>query len=166
MVTSLDSSFRCLEQLSVEEADALLDRARSLRRSARQGRVRPLLRSKNLGMLCADQTSEDARFFVRAASGLGARIADIRPSLVLAQPEEALQTVRMLGRLYDAIECQGVPADFVRRARQHAGVPVFEALASPKHPTAHLAALLDPDGATADDARFFILQAALVVALE
>ncbi len=117
-------------------------------------------------MLCVDQTSDDARFFLRAATGLGARVADVRPSLVLAQPEEALQAVRMLGRLYDAIECQGVPADFVTRAKQHAGVPVFDALASSNHPTAHLAALLDPDGTTAGDGRFFILQAALVVALQ
>ena len=151
------------QELSEEEA-AVLENARALRRAAHDGRARAPLRGKNLALLCVDCTSDDARRFVHAATGLGARVADIRPNLALSAPEELAQTARILGRLYDGVECQDLPPVFVAQTTAHAGVPVFTGLASSTHPTARLTALLE-GGATSPENRLFVLQAALVTAL-
>ncbi|MBA2724094.1 MAG: ornithine carbamoyltransferase, partial [Methylibium sp.] len=43
-----------------------------------------------------------------------------------------------------------------------AGVPVYDGLATPRHPTAKLADLLDGDAAASADKRRFVLQAVLL----
>ena len=72
-----------------------------------------------------------------------------------------LQTARMLGRLYDAVECQGMAADLVHRLGADAGVPVYDAIASQRHPTAKLDGLLGGDSPALDKRRF-VLQAVLL----
>jgi ornithine carbamoyltransferase len=67
----------------------------------------------------------------------------------------------MLGRLYDAVECQGLPADLVRQVGDEAGVPVYDGVASKRHPTASLAESLGGTRSLAEN-RQLVLQAALV----
>ena len=67
--------------LSPGDEKSLLDQARSLQRAAAAGRVQPLLRGKNLGLLCADDTQPQALLFRQAASELGAHVAHIGMSL-------------------------------------------------------------------------------------
>ena len=69
-----------------------------------------------------------------------------------------------MGRLYDAIECQGLPRDLVRQLGEEAGVPVYDGLASPTHPTARLAGRFG-EGVPHAEARCLILQAALMTTL-
>ena len=57
-------------------------------------------------------------------------------------PDEIRQVGRILTRLYDAIECQGMDAAQVDKLASAAGVPVFDHLASAEHPIARLADLL------------------------
>ena len=71
----------------------------------------------------------------------------------------------MLGRLYDAVECQGMPLDLVQKIKAQAGVPVFFRLASADHPTAALADRLQGT-ASMRDKRGFVLQASLLRSLE
>ena len=100
--------------------------------------------------------------FRRAALELGAHVAHIRPSLNgLSTPHEVQHTASMLGRLYDAVECQGMAADLVHQMGVDAGVPVYDGVASKRHPTARLVDLLDGD-ASARDKRRFVLQAVLL----
>ncbi len=146
---------------------ALLADARMLQRAAQADAAQPLLRGKNLGLLCSADTAgnDDAALFRRAANELGARVAQIRPGLSerIALPE-LRSAARVLSRFYDAVECQCMSADLVERLRLHADVPVFDGLASPTHPTARIAELLDAQAALADKRRF-VLQAVLVCAL-
>jgi ornithine carbamoyltransferase len=149
-----------LEAMSPQQTSAVLAQARVLQRAAQAGAPQPLLKGKNLGLLCVAADAADAQLFRQAAHELGAHVAHIWPSLTEASaPQEVAHTARMLGRLYDAVECQHLPPALVERLGDDAGVPVYAGIATPHHPTARLAAQLD--GGAADNRRF-VLQAVLL----
>ena len=147
--------------MSPRDVNAVLACARSLQRAAQAGTTQPLLRGKNLGLLCENDDA-DAALFRRAASELGAHVAHIRPSLSdLSTTKEVQHTARMLGRLYDAVECLGLSPALVRQVGDEAGVPVYDGIASPRHATAQLARQLGGNASDADNRRF-VLQAVLL----
>ena len=147
------------------DVTALLANARSLRRAAQAGTTQPLLRGKNLGLLCEADKDADAALFRRAAVELGAHVAHIRPSLSeRSSMQEVEHTARLLGRLYDALECQGMPAGLVAQVGNRAGVPVYDGVASPRHPTACLAEQLGGDSPPEENRRF-VLQSVLLSTL-
>lgn len=155
-------SFPTYEPLSPRVVSAVLANARTLQRAAQAGATQPLLRGKNLGLLCEADNDVDATLFRRATVDLGAHVAHIRPSLSeLSTPQEVQHTARMLGRLYDAVECQGMASALVQQIGRDAGVPVYDGIASSGHPTATLAELLGGDASPADSRRF-VLQAVLL----
>ncbi len=146
----------------------VLDNARALQTAAQAGGAQALLRGRKFGLMCESDNENvsgsacDAALFRRAAVELGAHVAHIRPSLSeLSTLLEVQHTARMLGRLYDAVECQGMAADLVHQLGIDAGVPVFDAIASKRHPTAKLDALLGGDSPPLDKRRF-VLQAVLL----
>src|SRR5450755_5100006 len=95
-----------LDPLSPRDAGVLLANARTLQHFAATGRAKSLLRGKNFGMLCESEQAEGAECFRRAATELGAHVAHIRPALSdLSEDAVLMDTARVLGRLYDAIEC-------------------------------------------------------------
>lgn len=149
--------------LTAIERNALLASAKALKQGASIGLPRPSLRAASLGLVTESEVSPEAALFQAAVQELGARVVCIRPSVAqLASPEAVRDTARVLGRLYAAIECQGLAPALVAQIRQHAGVPVFEGLASAQHPSAALADELGPD---AELNRRCVLQAALLGAL-
>jgi hypothetical protein len=115
-----------LEALSTRDVGLLLAQARALQSLIDAGQGQSLLRGKNLGLLCESDDGEDALRFRRAATDLGARVAQIRPDLSAASPNsEVVDTGRMLGRLYDGIECVGLERgrrEVPRRRRERARV--------------------------------------------
>jgi ornithine carbamoyltransferase len=148
-------------RLSPRDVNAVLASAQTLRRAALTGATQPLLRGKNFALL-SETDDAGAALFRRAAVELGAHVAQIRPSLSeLSTPTDVEHTARMLGRLYDALECQGMPAALVQQVGAGAGVPVYDGIALPGHPTARLAEQLDGEG-TPDDKRRYVLQAVLM----
>ena len=150
------------DAIASRNAAFVVDKARSLQHAAAAGEVGASLRGRKLGLLCEDDDTDDAVLFRRAAMELGAQIAHIRPSLTeLSTPPDLRRTARMLGRLYDAIECQGAMPHLVHQMGIHAGVPVYDGVASPSHPTAKLINLLD-GAALNSDKRRFVLQAVLL----
>jgi ornithine carbamoyltransferase len=150
------------DSMSAAEEIAVLDQARALRAAARKGVTQPMLRGKNFGLLCDREDQPEALLFRRAAVALGAHVAPIRPSLSeRSTPGEVQHTARLLGRLYDAVECQGSSQALAARIGAEAGVPVYGGVASASHPTAKLAAILGDDGAS-DDNRCFVVQAILL----
>ncbi len=155
-------SARELDPLSPGEQAALLANAKALLVAAEAGEVDALLRGKKFGLLCESFDDADAALFRLAAVELGAHVAHIRTSLSeLSTPQEVQRTARMLGRLYDAVECQCMAPALVRQVSAEAGVPVFDGVASKDHPTARLADLLG-GAASATDRRRFVLQAVLL----
>lgn len=158
---------RCLTDFATmpaQDMEALLHCARQLQSSARAGSMPAALRGKNFGLLCDAADDRDAALFQRAASALGAQVALLRPNLSeLSTAQEVQHTARVLGRLYDAVDCVGMAPDLVRRIGADAGIPVFDGIASPRHPIARLAELLDTG--TDDDRRCLVIQALLLNAL-
>ena len=164
------------EPIAPRDVAFVLDNARALQLAAQVGDVRALLRGRKFGLMCeidsdSDSDSDnnndsasasDAALFRRAAVELGAHVSHIRPSLTeMSTPQEVLHTARMLGRLYDAVECQGMAANLVHRLDADAGVPVYDAIASQRHPTAKLDGMLGGDSPALDKRRF-VLQAVLL----
>ena len=144
---------------------ALLDSARRLKAAAVAGSLPRPLEGKNIGFVSESDESPEAALFIEAARLIGARVARVRPSVALPTDDQnARQTLHLLGRLYDAIECQGLPAAQVEQIRRHAGVPVFDGLASPGHPSAGLAHALGGSGADMLNRRC-VIQAALISAV-
>lgn len=153
--------------MSADDSRALRSAAGELQVAMRSGVAHRVLRGKNLALLCnaSDAAGEAAVSFQRAASALGAQVAQLPSSLNESSTAEQVQhTARMLGRLYDGIECIGLSAELVQRIAAAAGVPVLEAMSSVEHVSASLA----DQGAeliAADDRRCAVIQAMLIAAL-
>ncbi|MBC7715525.1 MAG: ornithine carbamoyltransferase [Pseudorhodobacter sp.] len=164
------------DPLSAAAAAAIVASAQQLLLAAGRGQTNAALKGKQLALMCAletagdaakaDSESADAAFFRQAATRLGAHVARIRPRLTASSSASELRRLAfMLGRLYDAVECQGMSADLTQKIRSQAGVPVYFRLASKSHPTAALAGQLKGSAAPRDK-RLFVLQAALLRSLE
>lgn len=145
------------------DAQALVMQARVL--SERRAAPTPLMEGRQLALLSPDRADETAHAFVQAATGLGAHVSFVQAGLdERSSARQVEATARMLGQLYDAVECQHLPLALVRRLARSAGIPVFAGLATPAHPTAALAAELT-DGAPWPERRRRILQAALLASM-
>lgn len=156
------SHFPAFSSLSPAEEGQLLATARSLQGAAAAGRTQALLRGKNLGLLCRDDTLAEAVLFRQAAAELGAHVAHIGMSLSeRSTAHEVAHTARMLGRLYDAVECQCLASAVVQQVADAAGIAVYDGIASPSHPTARLAEQLGDDTPAGANRRF-VLQALLL----
>ena len=121
---------------------ALLDAAAALKRARRRGHGWDPLRGRHLALLI-DCHDEDTQAFQRAVHDLGASVAlldasDWRSSAGERVPDAA----RMLGRLYDAIDCCGLPMPLLEQIDANCGVPVFNGMAQADHLLGVLAALL------------------------
>ncbi len=150
------------DPIAPSDAAIVLEHARALLLAAQTGDSRALLRGRKFGLMCEADQSGDAALFRRAAVELGAHVAHIRPSLTgLSTLLDVQHTARMLGRLYDAVECQGMAGELVHQMGIDAGVPIYDGIASPLHPTAKLAELLGGDESPLGKRRF-VLQAVLL----
>ena len=158
----LDHDAMACDAIASRDAVLVLDHARSLQRAAAAGDLPASLRGRKLGLLSEADDSGDAALFRRAAVELGAQVAHIRPSVTeLSTLPDVRRTAYILGRLYDAVECQGMAPDLVLQIGVHASVPIYDGVASQKHPTAKLADLLVGDALYLDKRRF-VLQAVLL----
>lgn len=117
--------------LIATELSALLSTAQSLQFAGSTSHGRSLLRNKNIGLLSEHPDGVAAERFIQAAKDLGAQVALIRPTHAgLLCPSTSLATTRMLGRLYDAIECQDLPPELLRQLQLQCGAPVLDSQAS------------------------------------
>lgn len=153
------------DDLSPHDAQEVLATARMLERAALAGTTLPLLRGKHFGLLSETAQSASAALFRRAVTELGAQLSHIHPPFTEGSPvADVRQCAHVMGRLYDAVECEGIAPALVRRIAADAGVPVFRNIAGADHPTARLAASLD-EQTSREDSRRFVLQSVLLSAL-
>lgn len=166
MPTTVPANFHDnADRLSDSQRRALAATATAFKHAAREGRAARPLQGKNLGLICEAEDSPDATLFEDAAKALGAHVVRIRPSVAGLGNIAALpQTARLLGRLYDAIECHGLTPEVVEQIRRHAGVPVYDALSRTSPSQRAVASLVDGDGDSVDN-RAYVLQALLVGAV-
>ena len=164
MVPNLKHRSNDLGALSAQEASALLACARGLRDSP-PAATRQALRGKNLCLLSASHDDAAAQLLLQAATGLGAQVARVPPSLsASSSPRDVQHTARLLGRLYDGVACAGMPSELVQRIADEADVPVFDGIADPNHPVTRLAGQLGDDNPAHDNERL-IIQALLLCTL-
>ncbi|MBX3622000.1 MAG: hypothetical protein KF891_18690 [Rhizobacter sp.] len=124
-----------IDTLSGVDVSALLDTAFALKKAEAAGHPQQPLRGKNIAVMCESPDHPALREFTGAASALGARVAHIRPSHSrITQPRASQETATMLARLYDAIECEGMPLPLVQDVERGTGRPVFNGLAEEDHP--------------------------------
>lgn len=160
---------RLLDSDAIDAADAqaLVDLARALKRSGAAGP--PLrLRGKNIALLCAQSEGQSALRFDAAASALGARVSRINatPAWLRDDPPLGAPTARLLENLYDAVDCEALPAGFAQRLQAQLGVPVFDGLAGDAHPVLGLLSqVVERDAPAGEDDRRALLQATLVRSL-
>lgn len=154
-----------LAPLDDPTARALLASARSLRQAV--GDAAPL-RGKNIALMCGQEAAGGARLFADAATRLGARVARIEPApaWLRGESQPGADTARLLQHLYDAVDCEALPAGFAAQLQLLLEVPVYDGLAREDHPIFDLLAELVPSGrAPAADDRRVLVQAALVSTL-
>jgi ornithine carbamoyltransferase len=151
--------------MTPRDAMSLVAYADMLCGAAQGGPPRRLLLGKNLGLLSPSENGEEAERFRGAATQLGAQVAYIRPDLMQrAGHDDLLHTARVLGRLYAAVECQGLAPALVRQLGRDSGVPFFDGIATAAHPSARLATRLNGE-APLEDKRRFIVQAILLATI-
>lgn len=158
--------------MSAEEASGVLVNCGTVHTAAQTGTLGQMLKGRKLALLsdfgAGDPSAigAEAQLFVRAASEMGCLVARLRPGLSTSSSALEVQTTgRLLGRLYDALECQGLDLSLVQQIALHAGVPVFHGLASAGHRTVRAAEQLQAQsesGIGEQDARRRVVQAVLL----
>jgi ornithine carbamoyltransferase len=153
------------QPLAAADERMLVNTARGLKRAAADGTASTPLRGKNIALLCADADCACAREFDAAARSLGARVSriDPEPDWLRGDVSPSPDTARLLGRLYDAIGCEEMPAGFAQRLQHQVGVPVYDGLARGDHAIARLVPQVAEPGAAPDPLdRHYLMQAVLV----
>lgn len=129
-----------LDELSTADAQTLLTTARVLKQAQAPGLP---LKGKHVAVLDDPPASGETDVFTAAALGLGAQVTRIPPgTLRLAGRADRRDTARVLGRLYDAIECDGLGQALMLELKSAAAIPVSNVLATGRHPTRMLADLM------------------------
>ena len=132
-----------VDSLSPTEIREVLDAARRLRLAGACGQAGSPLRGRNLALLHESPPDEAVDGLHGAALRLGAQVSHLRPADARITPAGAdTATLRLLGRLYDAIDCEDMPPALVADVARETGVPVFNGLGHARHPTRVLAELL------------------------
>jgi ornithine carbamoyltransferase len=126
-----------IDRLSQADLLALLDTAARLKQSARAGHPSMPLRGKHLALLCKGGACDGDHRVVQAARDLGAKVACLRTG-----DTQLDGSAQLLGRLYDAIDCEDMDRALVDRLDRDAGIPVFNGLDAEDHATGVIAELL------------------------
>ncbi len=146
------------------DLQAVLECADRLRRT-QAGTPRPLLKSRNLGLLYANSQAQNLETFRDVATDMGANVALLASDLASTSPAQTIDdTARLLSRLYDAVTCDGLPDDVVDRLAQVASIPVTRGHIAAVAQADALAAL--PGGTdTPQDKRRSVLQALVMLSM-
>src|SRR4030095_8867948 len=128
--------------MTMEQGLALMHAAGQVRSRARAGTLGEPLRGRHLALMHAMTDTRPNTALKCAASLLGARVADLQFS-GLDHRESRLQAWgRMLGQMYDAVDCGTLATDIVRRIEDAAGVPVYDGHGLEDHPSMAVADLM------------------------
>ena len=153
-------------QLSEGDRRALLAAARRLRQVARhQARAQPL-KGRHIAVANTPAHHAGAELVAAAAEALGARVSRIGAQ-ALCRADDRPALARMLGSLYDAVDCGDLDAARALELHELAGVPVFDGLADEDNPLHGLLPQMTDEttsdaGATQDDRLAALVQAVLL----
>jgi ornithine carbamoyltransferase len=122
------------EPLPEGERCALLQTARRLRLATREGRDELPLRGRHVAIACdaVAPACDQSGLLEDAARRLGARVSHIRLDALGGTGDHAA-LARVLGSLYDAVDCCTLAPARALELQRLAGVPVFDGLAGSGH---------------------------------
>jgi ornithine carbamoyltransferase len=130
------------EPPSAAKLVALFAAARRLRADARAGTNGNALRGRNLALLLTQPSGQVISPVHGAARDLGVRVAEVPFDTDPARQPEIGTLARLLGRMYDAIDCGRLPPSMVQSIEREANVPVYAGLGLDNHPARIVADLL------------------------
>lgn len=136
-------NFLKMMDFTPREIRYLIDLSRDLKRAKYAGTEQKHLRDKNIALIFEKSSTRTRCAFEVAAHDQGAHVTYIDPTgSQLGHKETAKDTVRVLGRMFDAIEYRGFDQAIVEEMAAFAGVPVYNGLTDEWHPTQMLADVL------------------------
>src|SRR4030066_1869094 len=126
-----------------DELKFLLKLSADLKAAKYGGYEQQRLKGKNIALIFEKTSTRTRCAFEVAAYDQGAKVTYLGPSgSQIGHKESMKDTARVLGRMYDGIEYRGFGQELVEILGQHAGVPVWNGLTDPFHPTQVLADLM------------------------
>lgn len=154
------------QTLSPDERARLLRAASRLIRDAREGRHGLPLTGRHVAISADHPIGAPACDLEAAAAGLGARVSVIGPRELVGASDRT-RLGRMLGSLYDAVDCDALSPDQARELQRISGVLVFDGLAGEGHPLKSLVPALQEleRDLSANEALASLLKAALVATM-
>lgn len=133
------------DPLAARSIFATFAAAERLRTAARAGTLGRPLRAKNLALLLGPASGADVAALRRAAQDLGARVSELRfvvPAETASRRDDVRALARMLGRMYDAVDCGPLAPATARQIERDAAVPVYRGLGLDEHPARIVADLM------------------------
>jgi ornithine carbamoyltransferase len=151
------------DAFSASHRARLIGSAERIRKLAGEGCLGAPLAGRNLALVGGAIETEHSAAMRAATLGLGARVARLRRED--AQTHDIAGTARILGRLYDAIHCEGLAAATVECIEQHAGVPIFDETGDAQRMLTQVAQQLDASRRGHSQGLVLALQALLLEVL-
>jgi ornithine carbamoyltransferase len=150
--------------LGVNERHALLESARRLQRTAHEQGNSLILKGRHVAIAGDHQETASAQLFELAAVRLGACVSRIGLDGLLDGRERSRHAARMLGSLYDAVDCVCLMPERAQELQEMAGVPFFSDLGGDASPLRELLQALAgrPAASSADETMMCLMQAVLV----
>ncbi|MBQ3396705.1 MAG: ornithine carbamoyltransferase [Synergistaceae bacterium] len=136
-------SFLTLMDFSPSEIDYLLTLAADLKAKKRAGIRGNTLAGKNIALIFEKSSTRTRCAFTVACNDEGAFPEYLNKNdIQLGAKEDAKDTARVLGRMFDGIEFRGFKQETVETLAKYSGVPVWNGLTDTDHPTQVLADFL------------------------
>lgn len=127
---------------SDDDVASMIATVDTLKQAALAGRPMRALEGRNLALLLGQAVHGGPDRLCRAATELGARVVRLYLGEMPLGADHGRSLFRLLGRLYDAIDCYGAAPQVVEDIEREAGVPVLDGLAADDHPMRALADLI------------------------
>ena len=136
-------NFLTLMDFSTSEIDYLLTLAADLKAKKRAGIRGSSLAGKNIALIFEKSSTRTRCAFTVACNDEGAFPEYLNKNdIQLGAKEDAKDTARVLGRMFDGIEFRGFKQETVETLAKYSGVPVWNGLTDIDHPTQVLADFL------------------------
>ena len=136
-------SFLTLMDFTPEEIKYLLDLSADLKAKKRAGIRGNSLAGKNVALIFEKSSTRTRCAFTVACNDEGAFPEYLNKNdIQLGAKEDAKDTARVLGRMFDGIEFRGFKQETVETLAKYSGVPVWNGLTDIDHPTQVLADFL------------------------
>ena len=133
-------SLLTLKDFSKKDIDYLLYLAMELKNTKNSDSFEKKLNGKNIALLFEKTSTRTRCAFVTAAFNEGAHAEFLgKNDIQFGKKESVSDTARVLGRMFDGIGFRGFKQETVEILAKYSGIPVWNCLTDPYHPTQALA---------------------------